>query len=174
MGALHSKIILITAFVLSGLLGCQEKSQTSVTRSPAHIKHLKPGAAITLASDAILMIQPKEIVATDILLDVNHDLGELSLEFSASPGLSLVDTSTSIKLAIGQNPVRVPVKLLALTDGRFYLNIQARVTTTDSSSSRNLAVIVQAGATPEKPPQFNKPSGDQVISLPAQETISKP
>jgi hypothetical protein len=175
MGLFYSKMVLVLGFIVVALAGCQDKPMSSTAKAVAQVKQPKPGAAVKLISDAILFVNPNEILTTDIVLNIDEDVGELHLELSTSAGLALLDTPTNINLPLGQvQPVKIPVKLLATQAGRFYLNVQASITTANALSSRNLAVIVQVGETVEKSPQFKKPTGEQIISLPAQETISSP
>jgi hypothetical protein len=108
-----------------------------------------------------------------VILDIKEPSGSLNVELSASNGLDLVATPIQQNINFVQSgAIKIPVKLHADANGRYYLNLHANVNNNDLSSTRNLAVIVQVGAEVEKSPEFKKITNDNVISLPAQETIS--
>jgi len=166
--------LLFTCLLLA-LCGCHEKAtvmaEPNVNLKP--IKEAKPGAAIRLISNTIVSIKAKQTSQFELIFDVGDSEGLLNIKLSPTEGLDVVDTQMiqSIKLS-SANTIKIPVTLHAAIDGRYYLNIQATVEKGDSLSSRNLALIVQVGAEKEKANVFKKASGENVISLPAQETIS--
>ncbi|GGY70454.1 hypothetical protein GCM10011613_13650 [Cellvibrio zantedeschiae] len=174
MNLTYPKIILLISLLLIGLSGCHEQtSETTPGNAINAVKKAKPGAAIKLASSPTLFINANEIVKTELLFDVADTSGQLHLEFFPSNGLDILDTSTRASVDLqGTKPVKIPVALRALENGRYYLNIHASIDSGESVSSRSLAVILQVGPLLEKSTQFKKTSGEQVISLPAQETIS--
>jgi hypothetical protein len=172
----------VTLFAISLLVlcspACSEKSQSNVKQSMTPVKEprgkaIKPGAAVKLVSPSIVYIKAGEKSFVEILLETKENLGKLSIELSAPSELDLSDTSlkTTINLP-SRSAVKIPVNLLASANGRFYLNLLARVSSADTATIRNLTLIVQVGPEPVKTLQLKKTSGENVISLPAQETIS--
>lgn len=173
----HPTIILFMGLAFFCLLGCHEKS--SATSQPnkigTHTKEVKPGAAVKLISSPIISINANELVQIELLLDVKESSGTLSLEFSPTNGLSLLDTNALQNFHFSQaTTINIPVKVRANSNGRYYLNIHVSIDNGDSLSTRNLALIVQVGAEVEKSTQLKKMSNENVISMPAQETISNP
>lgn len=170
-----SKIFCFSVLTLLVLAGCNPSSSEVSKPTVKHGKHLKPGADIRLQSDSIIFVKPNEIVDTDIVLATNETSGQLSLDISLSEGLELLDTSSKINATLNETKlVKTPVKLRAIHDGRFYIYLQASLSNGESISSRSLALIVQAGPEIQKATQFQKSAGENVISMPAQETQSVP
>jgi hypothetical protein len=160
------------------LFSCHEKSTAIAqpNKIAAHAKEskkeIKPGAAIKLVSGTITTLNANELTQVELLFEVKEPLGTLSLELSPTNGLEVLDTQMQQSINLTPStPIKIPVKLRAMTNGRYYLNIQAGIDNGESSSTRNLALIVQVGAEQEKAMQFKKAAGDNVIKLPAQETI---
>jgi len=170
--------ILVSGLMLVYLLGCHERPATSSQttssgQSAVHVKEAKPGAAIKLSSSSIVFVNANELTQIDLLLDVKESSGSLNIELSATTGMEIVETQMQQSINLGASSViKIPVKLRANVNGRYYLNIHASVNNNDLPSARNLAVIVQVGAETEKSPPLKKITNDSVISLPAQETIS--
>jgi hypothetical protein len=195
MSAFYSVIkfgLVLVVFV--GLLGCMEET---VTKSPASVKSVKsvksaaiastvatpivataektakPGAAIKLVSDSMISIAANERVPTDIVLDAMESGGELTLEFYPTQGLSVVNTSIrqTIKLDAA-SPIKIPIVLMAPANGRYYLNMHISLHNGDAALARKLALIVQVGPVVDRAVSHQKITGENVIVLPAQETIS--
>jgi len=167
--------LLLSGLLLVGLSACHEKPVTVVqpVKKAQHLKEAKPGAAISLSSESITVINANEISSTELIFEVSEPSGTLMIELSPAGGLELLDTQTSQRIAFSSpGPIKVPVKLRALVDGRYYLNIHATLDNGDVISNRGLALIVQVGPEKARLNQLKKSSGDNVISLPAQETIS--
>ncbi len=177
MSTLYSATKSVLAlFVTVALLGCMEKPVTEATmpsKSVQATKTTKPGAAIKLVSNSLISITANELVHTEVVLEAMESGGELIIDFATSQGLSLKSISTpqTIKFA-GSAPVKIPVSLIATTNGRYYLNMHISLNNADVISVRNLAVIVQVGPLVEKAVQLQKTTGENIILLPAQETIS--
>lgn len=166
-------IILFAGLISACLLACQEKSSalSQPGNAVVRVKEAKPGAAIKLISSPIVFISANEPTQVDLLLNAKESTGALNLELSATDGLEVLDTQMHQKITLTPSiTIKVPVKLRAITDGRYYLNIHTSIDN-GSSPSRTLALIVQVGAE-GKAIQLKKPSGENVITLPAQETIS--
>ena len=177
MSALYSAIKIGFALLfIAAFFGCMEKSVTEIiaTSKPVQTtKTTKPGAAIKLVSNSLISITTNELAHTDIVLETMESRGELIIDFATSQGLSLknINTPQSIKLD-GSTPIKIPVSLIATSNGRYYLNMHISLNNADTISVRNLAVIVQVGPLVEKAVKLQKTAGENIISLPAQETIS--
>ncbi len=164
--------------ILLNLTACNPKSAEiapTTVKHEKHEKHLKPGADVKFQSHSIIFVKGGEIVNTDLVLTTNERSGRLLLDLSVSEGLELLDTPKQIDAELSETKlVKIPVKLRAIRDGRFYLYLQASLSNGESTSSRSLALIVQAGPEIQQETQFQKPAGENLISMPAQETHSTP
>jgi hypothetical protein len=176
---LYSRFIsLATIFLLAlSTSACSDKSQSNIKQSATSVKEtrekaIKPGAAIKLISPSIIYINPGEKSSTEILLETKESFGELDIEISAPVELELLDTSLKTTINLPSNAIKIPISLLASANGRFYLKVLARINAADRDSFRNLSLIVQVGPEPVKTLQLKKTSDENIISLPAQETIS--
>ena len=183
--------------VFAGLLGCMEKT---VTESPASVKSIesannannatmastaatpivatnektaKPGAAIKLVSDSLISVTANEQVATEVVLETMESSGELILEFYPTQGLSLVNTSMRQTIQLdAATSIKIPIILMAAANGRYYLNMHISLHNRDTALARKLALIVQVGPVVDRAVSHQKITGENVIVLPAQETIS--
>jgi predicted FMN-binding regulatory protein PaiB len=127
-----------------------------------------------LVSSSLIAATANQLVRTEIALEAMESSGgELVIDFSASQGLSMENMRTpqTIKFA-GSAPIKIPVVLRAASNGRYYLNMHISLNNADAISARNLALIVQVGPVVEKAVKLQKTTGDNIIVLPAQETIS--
>lgn len=177
MSTLYSTIKFGFAFcVTAALFGCMEKPVTEVTlpsKSVQATKTTKPGAAIKLVSNSLISITANELVHTEVVLEAMGSGGELITEFSTSQGLNLENTSTPQAIKFDSSaPIKIPVSLVATANGRYYLNMHISLNNVDAISVRNLAVIVQVGPLAEKAVKLQKTAGENIVVLPAQETIS--
>ncbi len=166
----------LVALAIIALLSCKEKPVADTMNAPEPVqatKTTKPGAAIKLVSNSLIAITANELAHTEIVLETVESHGELVVDFSSSQGLSLknINTPQTIKFN-GAIPIKIPVSLIASANGRYYLNMHIRLTGNDAILVRNLAVIVQVGPVVEKSVKLQKTIGENVIALPAQETIS--
>jgi len=158
------------------LMGCMEKSviepsESLKTNQPT--KTTKPGAAIKLISNSLISVTANEQINTEIALEIAEPNGELIIDFSPSQGLRLVNTITPQAIPFYSSaPIKIPVTLIAATNGRYYLNMHISLKVADVISARNLALIVQVGSSVDKSVQLKKTAGENIIVLPAQETIS--
>jgi hypothetical protein len=165
----------LALLVIVVLLGCMEKPvvETTLSKPVQTTKTTKPGAAIKLVSSSLISITANELVDTEIFLETMEPRGELSIEFSPSQGLILKNPNTPQTIKFdSSSAIKIPVSLLATANGRYYLNMRISLNNTDSISVRNLAMIVQVGPLTEKAVKLQKTAGENIIVLPAQETIS--
>lgn len=149
----------------------------SVSGGPERsVKEVKPGAKVSLASENTVTLAAGNTATVDILLNAQLGDGNMHVELNPSEGLQLQGSSSSYDFtATADGQYKISTNLYTPVDGRYYLNINATITAGDVSSSRSLAVIVQVGAIPstaESPARsLQKASGENVVSLPAQERI---
>ena len=171
------KQLTIVLFVTVILFSCSVKPENDaahLTKPSIRVKAAKPGAPIKLISESIITINPNELSQINIELQTMELGGYLEIDFLPVSGLNLVNTEAHLSLEIVSQTVKLPVTLLAPMKGRYYLNMHTRIKDGESSSTRALAIIVQVGEQKDKDVQFKKISGENVISLPAQEKISAP
>lgn len=162
------------------LSACQEKSSQANMRVSSvperSVKEVKPGAKVSLASENIVTLTAGNTATVDILLNAQLGDGNMHVELNPSEGLQLQGSSSSYDFTpTADGQYKISPHLYTPVDGRYYLNINATITAGDVLSSRSLAVIVQVGAIPstaESPAKsLQKTSGENVVSLPAQERI---
>lgn len=157
------------------LLNCSGKPEATASHSRAsksYAKEAKPGAPVKLVSGSSIAInsaQPTQII---IELETSEFDGSLDIDFVPGNGLDILDTATHQTVNLSNTPsIKFPVTLIAHTDGRYYLNMHIQAENSESSSSRTLALIVQAGAEADEKSKLKKTPGENVISLPAHEKI---
>lgn len=162
-------------FVILSLFGCMKKSvieSSEFIKSNHLTKTTKPGAAVKLMSNSLISVTANERIHTEIALEIAEPSGELVIDFSPSQGLRLENTITPQTIQFDSSaPIKIPVTLIAATNGRYYLHMHISLKVADVISARNLALIVQVGPYVDKPIQLKKTAGENIITLPAQETI---
>jgi hypothetical protein len=173
------KKLVALVFIASILFNCSGKSESAAdTVTPKnHSKVAKPGAPVTLVSDSRVVVNAGQPTKINVELKIserqtNELDGYLEINFVSSQGLDILETATYQRVNLTNTPIIFPVTLHAYTDGRYYLNLHIHIENGGSVSSRVLAVIVQVGAESDERIQFKKTSGENIISLPAQEKIS--
>jgi len=172
--------LLLAFLVALSLFACSGKTETIVDqtkKSFIHEKIGKPGAAIKLISPSSISAEPNQTTNIDILLEATESTGVLTIEFNQTQGLELVSSPNRQTINLpSSSPIKIPVSFVSSANGRYYLNIHATINNNDLVAVRNFAVIVEVG--PQSNPsastslQLKKSSGENVISLPAQESIS--
>lgn len=174
-GAIKAIVILLA---ITGLCACTEKfaAETPASVKAAQTtKMAKTGAAIKLVSDSLISILPNQPTQATIVLANMDSQSDISVQFSPSPGLILGDTAVhQVIQNVQATSVKIPITLIAINSGRYYLNMHISVNNTEATAVRNLAVIVQVGSVVKHVPQLKKTAGENIIVLPAQETISTP
>lgn len=169
--------MVIIALSLAALFACNPRADHPAkigleSDSQGKRNAAKPGAPIRLVSDKLLRINPAEKSTLNIALSANDGAEFLWVEFLPSPGLQLLAPLHPQKVSVGANKlVSLPVVLLVDVSGRYYLNLHIRSDAEGLSNVRNLAVIIQAGDEPAAAMERQKTTGDNVITMPAQETI---
>ena len=177
-------IILICCFCT--LVACQQKNgqnahdvRVKEFQSPhatTHKKEVKPGTAVSLASANLVTINANQTTAIIVLLKAQAAAGTIHVETNTSEGLQLISGEEARDLSLNPDGYyQLPVSLLALGNGRYYLNLQVTINNDEYVSSRVLAVIIQVGPLADAinlSPKMLKPiTNENLISLPAQESI---
>lgn len=159
--------------VLSCLSSCSPHTED---RNAHNLKGGKPGAPIELASPALVNIKPNEKSTVDIVLSTSVASGIVQILLTPTDNLQLLSAPQfdAVHIAKAQ-PLIIPVEVLANSNGRYYITLQLSFNDGEESSSRTLSVIVQVGEpAQEQAATLQKPSGNNIISLPAHETIKQP
>ncbi|MET0357646.1 MAG: hypothetical protein ABW044_12770 [Cellvibrio sp.] len=171
----YVKILAAMFLFTSFFWGCSGKSDINATPVQKPAKHFsmgKPVAPIKLISAPVAYIDADKETPVDIELEVAGVAGILEIDFVPVDGLMLVDTNAhQSRNLFDSSHIKFPIKLRA-TNGRHHLNMHIRVHNDETSLARVLTLIVQAGAETDTRMQLKKISGENIITLPAQEEIS--
>jgi hypothetical protein len=162
----------------------QQNTETSAVSSHSSVKakYTKPGADVRLVNATPLLAEPGQVGKVELLLDTAHEQGVMHVKLSADQELILLSQPDVVEFTLtpGGSYV-IPLQFMAQTPGRFYVRLQVSLEANGQTQARSLAIAVQVGdATTELQSQQQKAAhsssadGDNVISLPAQETISSP
>ena len=171
----EKKLIAIFSIVLmfSGCSGKSDNTTTTHSVATSYPKEAKPGAPVKMVSPSSISINPSQLTQINIELETSEADGYLELDFLPSQGLDIGNTPKHQDVNLSNTSIlKIPVTLFTHADGRYYLNMHVRINNSESSSTRTLALIVQAGAKAGKKMQFKKPAQENVVSLPAEEKIS--
>lgn len=160
----------------ASLFGCGQDTEFAYPHKyDLRAKEFKPGAAIQLLSDSLLTIDASQEVQVKVHLSSPKIGEEMAVDFSTTPGLMLVATQLHQDIGFSTAAsIEIPVRLLAKANGRYYLKMRIELHDGAIVSYRNLAVIVQVGPVADKAAKLHKSAEQNVIVLPAQETISSP
>lgn len=137
----------------------------------------KPGAAVSLHGAQPLLIPTPGVYEYSLqLLSPVRD-GKMTVDVSVTDGITIVSATRHFEFELREGgEYRVPLTVNASSEGRFYIQLHVSINTDGQSSSRVIAAIVQVGEpvvkTQKAAAKSTTKDGDEVISLPAQETIS--
>lgn len=168
------KILLKFAAVFSCVLFAYSCFAEPFAQSYSRLGEGKPGASVELISPRIVQTFAQQTTAFDLVLSVPESSSLVTLEINPDASLSMSETPRVQEFIATPVPLRVPLKFMPVTDGRFHLNVNVTLKNKQGvTSSRSLAVIVQVGKEPlAAPVSYYKPKDVNVVSLPALETIS--
>lgn len=167
--------------ILFVLMACSPQNNhsaaISVEKKAAHVSvnahQPKPGASVRLESTKPFSLQ--EAIPADIklVLLAAETEGVMDVEIGASDELILSSQETMQFQLSPNGRYEVPLKLTAHLAGRYYINLHVSIRAGGQQMSRVLSAIVQVGDEPQlqKAQASDAVSSDDVISLPAQETI---
>ena len=166
-------------------LAAAPQAQPPATHKPTGAHKAKPGSLVTWVDASPIYIQPGETSTQVLALAVSQEVGQMQVAI-VDPA-TLVDAvrvtdSAPVEVSSQQRQwqftltpggrYELPVELFSPTSGRFHLRVQVKITQGDQVQERQLLRVVQVGAVSQR---NQKPvAGDEVISLPAQETITQP
>ena len=133
----------------------------------------KPGSLVTWVDASPIYIQPGEASTQVLALVVSQEVGQMQVAIVDVPPLEISSQQRQWQFTLTPGGrYELPVELFSATSGRFHLRVQVKITQGDQVQERHLLRVVQVGAVPQR---NQKPAaGDEVISLPAQETITQP
>ena len=145
--------------------------------------YAKPGAEVRFANPAPIALEPNKAGEFDVVLVTVADQGVMHVHITVDPELELLSGSTQAEFTLTPGgSYSLPLQLLSQTPGRFYMRFQVSIETEGQVKGRSLTLAVQSGApvapSEKAPREKMAPSSsgavDDVISLPAQETITIP
>lgn len=168
------------------LTACEARIQPSaeqqvqpVTASTAKKgQYAKPGADVRLVNPAPVFLEPGKTSNVELILAAASDSGIMRVQISADPELEVLSGQEQLEFPLASTGnYSIPLQLQSQTPGRFYIRMQVSLDIDGQVKGRSLALAVQVGA-PAMPSEKMAPSSsgsvDDVISLPAQETIKAP
>lgn len=150
--------------------------KNNIHDNPKH-SWVKPGAAVSLESNEPLYAAVPGVYEYQLqLLSPNHE-GKMIVDASTSDGLTIVSSLRHFEFDLQEDgEYKLPVTINSSAEGRFYIHLHVSVIVNGQSTSRVIAVILQVGETAMKAQKITAKSAgndtEEVISLPAQETIS--
>lgn len=178
MRAKQFSMVIVACVFISTCAPKQEQSTKSSLHTSSLVKkEVKPGAPVNLDYPTLISINPNQATNINLALKTPAILGKMHVDIIPGDGLQLLNTRAAYDLTLdGSTSYPLTAELLAPSDGRFYLNLHVTLDDGETVSSRALAVIVQVGpsaAESEQPSKLLKTSsGENVISLPAEETVT--
>jgi len=186
--------IVVVLLVLSGLSACRSEPpsadvglQSGVKSNPdaehtelAHANHkrAKPGAAVSLKDSSPLYASVPGVYEYRLVLVSPIQSGSMTVVALAGDGLKILSSETRFEFVLENGgEYVVPLTISAAQEGRFYLQLHVSVVVDGQPRTRVVAAIVQVGepSTVKQKASIKISSdtdSDEVIVLPAQETIS--
>lgn len=173
------------------LMACGKNAQGSrALQSSDHVEvkqeivgeiHAKPGASVKLANSLPLELEPGQVKEVELELVTSNEKGSMKVQVNADSELAVLSEPGILEFDVtpGASYV-IPLQLMAQTQGRFYVYLQVTTDMGGQMLARSLVASVQVGDTNEdsqhQQQKVMSPSNpdDNLVSLPAQETISYP
>lgn len=176
------KYSFFTVIVASALFfACAPKQEQSVANK-LHLpsmskKEIKPGASVSLESTAIININANQRTDIKLALKTPVSSGTMHVDVIPGDGLQVLNAPTTYDVTLdGSASYPYKADVFAPNNGRFYLNLHVTLDNAEVISSRSLAAIIQVGPIAEESLQSSKllktSSGENIISLPAEETVT--
>ena len=150
------------------------------------IRYGKLEAAVQLEHDYDGRMQPDVTETLTLRFRHGYTSGWMQVEFYAHDGLELYNAEAPRALPLdAAQPLSVPIQLTALSAGEYYLSIFATVESADGEvAHRIFGLDLKAGDESEIASQARRssktdrveetPSGELIIVMPVEETISSP
>jgi len=139
--------------------------------------HPKPGASVSLANKEPFVIEQNVPAEVTLVLLALESRGVMDIQVSVSDELVLNSPSHQQLALSSSGRYELPVTITADHAGRYYINLHISMSVNGRQSSRVLSAIVQVGdKVTDTDLQKALPAGanaglDEVVSMPAQETI---
>lgn len=192
-GFIHCGKILVILLTLMNVNACRFEPQSADANSLAettstastenaksshqHHKRVKPGASVSLKDSAPLYALTPGVYEYNLSLISPDHSGKMTVVASVGDGATIISPITHFEFILADNgEYVVPLAINVAHEGRFYIQLHISVMTEGQSTTRVIAVILQVGEPTVKTQKtLNKSSttsADEVIVLPAQETIS--
>jgi hypothetical protein len=177
-------LLMVLIFCLFFVVGCQQKSKQEIIVAPlkgsqslTRTKTAKPGAPVSLVSANIVTVNENKESTVIVILKAQSASETIDVKINSSEGLQVLSVTEVRNVHLNANGYyEVPISVLALNDGRYYLHLQVLIGDAENFLSRALAIIVQVGSPNEAkqvPLRMMKSVTDEnIILLPAQETIN--
>lgn len=151
-----------------------EQPHTTLKNAADHHKthRGKPGAEVSLRENIVHRLEPGVDADVTLELSASYSEGDMTVTLAGSDGLHIVGGETHYTFSLSETGhYSMPLRLLATEAGRYYIHMQVAVNHQGRQTMRALSAIVQVGS--EAPSDSRQKAGnaDDVIPLPAQETI---
>ena len=145
----------------------------AVSRKAAGTHQAKPGSLVTWVDASPIYLQPGEPSAQVLVLAVSQELGQMQVAIVDAAPLEISSQQHQWQFdLVPGGRYELPLQLSSAAPGRFYLRLKVQIRQGDQLQERQLLRVVQVGPIQQR---MQKPAaGDEVISLPAQETIIQP
>lgn len=181
-------LISVLAASLILLTGCSDnKLATESSKSLSHkgdkntaSSYQKPGARVSFSHSFKGPIAPGEDHSIQLIFKVPESAGQLEVQLRADAGLSTdLDTDQHSFGLDSKQAKTIDLSVKAEQPGKYYLTIFANLTDGQGQTqSRVFAVAIEVGdastwAAKESMSITETASGESIIILPAQETVSK-
>lgn len=175
--------LIVLVVCLLPTTGCQQKSKHEMVSSSVNESQLltrtktaKPGAPVSLISANIVTIGKNRESTVVVLLKAQSASEIIYIELNSSEGLQVLSGAEKKEVHLNTDGYyHLPVSVLALNSGRYYLNLRVIIGEPETFISRNLAIIIQVDplAQADQSPMLMMKSvtEENIILLPAQETI---
>jgi hypothetical protein len=166
------KILFLLTIICAQICHLSLAAELNAMQHPGVIMEAKPRINAVLVSPKLVKIPVGETVELTLEFSVPANTESFTVELNASPEVDVVETQ-SLELK-GQETRVVPVKVYAKANGRYYLNIQIRMSANGQQQNGVFATILQAGAEVLSPPfEKSRNISQKVVSLPARERVTR-
>ena len=171
--------LLLTLFSVSAMACSQHATSPATVKSAADKAdrkgmhyHQKPGAPITMTSAYTGSTSIGVTDTFDILLTAAA-AGNLTVTIRSNDNLLNGGDLEMSKAVIAGDTISIPVSLVAVEEGKYYLKILANLSDNHQNRNRAFALAIYAGDWKKHSSIRNQkqPAVDGMILLPAEETI---
>ena len=157
----------------------QPAAEQKIAKDITAQRTIKPGASVQITSDYDGKTSPFETETFTLTFTERYAAGTMKVKLTTTGELDLWTADEASFSMSGHDPHTLEVSLSSSVEGRHYLTANIMVETPDGMvfpATRGIAINVGAGASQQaKQAQTEseiRPSGNQVIEMEAEETIS--